>query len=235
MKKIITKILFTWLKLLSYLPLSILYILASVIQFFVQHILHYRQTVINTNLAYALPYKSSLEVNKIRRKYYHHLSCIVVEIIKYISISKNSIDKRISLTHQAKQLLFDLRNEQVPLFVLLGHFGNWEWASYLAANATNKKAYALYAPSNNITFDNEMKKIRERLGLHTILNSDIKKIIEVCQQNNLIAILADQTPVDTDKAYWTNFLGIKTPFHQAYANIAHKQNAIVLYASIHKN
>lgn len=138
------------------------------------------------------------------------------------------------LTHQAKQLLFEFRNEQVPIFVLLGHYGNWEWASYLAANSSNKTAYALYAPSNNGTFDHELKKIRERLGLHTILNSDIKKIITVCQQNNLTAIIADQTPVDTDNAYWTNFLGLDTPFHQAYANIAIKQNAIVLYASINK-
>jgi KDO2-lipid IV(A) lauroyltransferase len=51
---------------------------------------------------------------------------------------------------------------------------------------------------------------------------------------SLVAFVADQTPVDTDNAYWTKFMSLDTPFFKGFDTLAQKTNAIVLYASIRK-
>ena len=54
------------------------------------------------------------------------------------------------------------------------------------------------------------------------------------KQPSLVAFVADQTPVDTENAYWTKFLHINTPFLKDMMHWQSAINAIVLYASIQK-
>jgi KDO2-lipid IV(A) lauroyltransferase len=49
-----------------------------------------------------------------------------------------------------------------------------------------------------------------------------------------VAFVADQTPVDTDNAYWTKFMSLQTPFFKGFDTLAQRTDAIVLYASIQK-
>jgi KDO2-lipid IV(A) lauroyltransferase len=119
--------------------------------------------------------------------------------------------------------------------VVLGHYGNWEWASLLAGLETKLPSYALYAPPSNKTFEKFLLKNRTRFGCQLVAINQVKALyVNLQKQPSLVAFVADQTPVDTENAYWTKFMSLDTPFFKGFDTLAQKTNAIVLYASIRK-
>lgn len=235
MQWLYTKIGLFYAKLLSYLPLNFLFTLADVIYFIFNRIYSYRKTIIDLNLMNAFPHKRSEELWFIRYNYYRHLADFFVETIKSISISKEELKERIQLEHESYALLRKYENTKQHIFVVLGHYGNWEWASLLAGLETKLPSYAIYAPPSNKTFEKFLLKNRSRFGCQLVAMNQMKSLyVSLQKQASLIAFVADQTPVDTDNAYWTKFMSINTPFFKGFETLAQKTNAIVLYASIQK-
>ena len=78
-------------------------------------------------------------------------------------------------------------------------------------------------------------KNRSRFGCQLVAMNQVKSLyLNLQKQASLVAFVADQTPVDTDNAYWTKFMSLDTPFFKGFDTLAQKTNAIVLYASIRK-
>jgi len=230
-----TKIGLLYAKLLSYLPLRFLFSLADVIYFVFNRMYAYRKTVIDLNLINAFPHKRSEELWFIRSNYYRHLADFFVETIKSISISKEELKERIQLHHDSYALLREYEQTGQHIFVVLGHYGNWEWASLLAGLETKLPSYALYAPPSNKTFEKFLLKNRSRFGCRLVAMNQIKSLyVNLQKQASLVAFVADQTPVDTENAYWSKFMSLDTPFFKGFDTLAQKTNAIVLYASIRK-
>lgn len=235
MQWLFTKIGLLYAKLLSYLPLNLLFFFADGIYFIFIRIYSYRKTIIDLNLMNAFPNKRSEELWFIRDNYYRHLSDFFMETIKSISISKTELTNRIQLHHESYALLKEYEKTGQHIFIVLGHYGNWEWASLLAGIETKLPSYALYAPPSNKTFEKFLIKNRSRFGCQLVAINHIKSLyINLQKQPSLVAFVADQTPVDTENAYWTKFMSLNTPFYKGFDALAQKSNAIVLYASIRK-
>lgn len=230
-----TKLGLFYAKLLSLLPLSLLYTLADIIYFIFNRIYSYRKTVIDLNLMHAFPHKRSEELWQIRTNYYRHLADFLIETIKSISISKNELKERILLEHESYATFKKYEQSGKHIFIVLGHYGNWEWASLLAGLETRLPSFALYAVPGNKTMDKFLLKNRSRFGCQLIAMHQVKTLYSNLQKKpSLVAFLADQTPVDTENAYWTKFMSMQTPFFKGFDTLAQKTNAIVLYASIQK-
>lgn len=222
-------------RLLSWFSMSKLLIFADFLGFIFNRIFPYRKTIIDLNLMYAFPHKKSEELWFIRSKYYQHLADFIMETIKSISIGKSELKNRIQIHHESYTLLKQCENSGQSVFIVLGHYGNWEWASLLAGLETQMPSYAIYAPSSNKTFEKFLLKNRSRLGCQLIAMHQIKTLYSQLQKSPaLIAFVADQTPVDVNNAYWTRFLNMDTPFYKGFDTLAQRVNAIVLYASIQK-
>ena len=222
-------------RLLSLFSLHKLLILADILGFVFNRIFTYRKTVIDLNLMYAFTHKKSEELWFIRSKYYRHLADLIMETIKSISISKKELKERIQLHHESYALLKKYEQSGQHIFVVLGHYGNWEWASLLAGTETTLPSYAIYAPPSNKTFDKFLLKNRSRFGCQLIATNQIKSLYNHLQSKpSLVAFVADQTPVDISNAHWTKFLKNETPCYKGYDTLAQKVNAIVVYASIQK-
>ncbi len=228
---------FGWLaaRILSWFPLNVLLILSDFLGFIFNRILPYRKSVIDLNLIHAFPHKKSEELWYIRSKYYRHLADIIFETIKSISITKKDLANHIQLHHDSFALLKKHEQSGQHIFIVLGHYGNWEWASLLAGLETKLPTYALYAPSRNNTFNKFLLQNRARFGCKLIAANQLKILYGNLQkQPSVVAFVADQTPVDIENAYWSKFLHINTPFFKGYDILAQRTNAIVLYASIQK-
>jgi Kdo2-lipid IVA lauroyltransferase/acyltransferase len=234
-QKLLTHIGLFYAKLLSYLPLSFLFTLSDVLYFLFNRIYSYRKRVIDLNLIHAFPHKRSEELWFIRSNYYRHLADLLIETLKSISITPKELKQRIQLHHDSYALLRKYEQTGQHIFVVLGHYGNWEWASLLAGLETKLPAYALYASPSNPTFEKFLLKNRSRFGCQLISMQHIKNLyLNLQRAPSLVAFVADQTPVDTNNAYWTKFMHINTPFFKGFDTLAQKTDAIVLYASIHK-
>jgi KDO2-lipid IV(A) lauroyltransferase len=195
----------------------------------------YRRTVIELNLMHAFPDKTSRELRIIRDKYYRHLAELAAETVKSVSISEKVFRSHIQPHHDALQLLRRYEKSGRHIFVVLGHYGNWEWSALLASLESRLPFYALYQPSGNRTFDRFLVKTRSRFGCQLISNKQLKSLYGHMQKTpSLLAFVADQTPVDIEKAYWTRFMNMKTPFHKGFAALAVKSNAAVLYVTVKK-
>lgn len=222
-------------RILSWIPLNGLFVLSDFSGFIFNRIFPYRKSVIDINLIHAFPHKKSEELWFIRSKYYRHLADIIFETIKSISIAKKNLSNHIQLHHESFSLLKKYEQSGQSIFVILGHYGNWEWASLRAGLATPMPSYAIYAPTHNKTFNQFLLKNRARFGCKLIAANQLKMLYGNLQkQPSLVAFVADQTPVDTENAYWTKFLHINTPFFKGYDALAKRTIAIVLYASIQK-
>lgn len=191
--------------------------------------------VIDLNLINAFPHKRSTELWFIRKNYYRHLADFFMETIKSISISQKELRNHIELHHEsyAKWKRYEKTGQHI--FVVLGHYGNWEWASLLAGLESNLVSYALYSPPHNKTLDKFLIKNRSRFGCHLVPMNHMKTLYSNLQrETSFVAFVADQTPVDTENAYWTKFMHINTPFFKGFDTLARRTNAIVLYLSIKK-
>lgn len=203
--------------------------------FFFNRIYGYRKTVIDLNLITAFPDKRSEELWGIRRNYYRHLADLLVETIKGISIRPQEIRERMQLHHDSYALLKQLEKRGQHIFVVLGHYGNWEWASLLAGMESSLPVYALYAPPHNQSIDAFLKQNRSRFGCSLVPVKQVRTLYtRLQQQPSFVAFVADQTPVDTENAYWTKFLHVDTPFFKGYATLAKRTDAIILYLSMRK-
>src|SRR4051812_3595119 len=80
-----------------YLPSSILYRLAEVIAFVLEHMVQYRKEIVWQNLSKSFPEKSTIELRKISSQSYRHLAYRVVEGIKCFTISKEEVHERMSI------------------------------------------------------------------------------------------------------------------------------------------
>ena len=235
MKWLITKLGLFIAKLISYLPLTILFTLADILYFIFNRLYAYRKTVIDLNLMSSFPHKRSEELWFIRNNYYRHLADFIIETIKSISISQKELKDRIQIDHDSYLMLKKYEKSGQHIFVVLGHYGNWEWASLLAGLETKLPAYAIYSSPSNKTFEEFLVKNRSQFGCTLVAMNHMKTLYSNLQKNqSLVALVADQTPVDTEKAYWTKFLHRDTPFFKGYDTIAQKTNGIVLYVSIKK-
>ncbi|MBK6273875.1 MAG: lysophospholipid acyltransferase family protein [Saprospirales bacterium] len=235
MQWLLTKIGLFYAKMLSWISLGKLYILSDFLYFILIHIYSYRKTIIDLNLIHAFKDKRSEELWFIRDNYYRHFADFIFETIKSISISKEELQRRIQVHHNSYAMLKKYEETGQHIFVVLGHYGNWEWASFVAGMETKLPSYAIYTPPSNKTFEKFLVKNRSRFGCQLVGMNQMKSLyVNLQKQQSLVAFVADQTPVDTDNAYWTNFLSINTPFFNGFDNLARKTNAIVLYTSIKK-
>ena len=198
--------------------------------------LGYRKKVVLANLKNSFPEKTEEEIHLICKKYYHHLCDLFLEVLKTLTISKKAMIKHCAFNPETKKLLDRLANEQKSIIVVLGHQGNWEWASCSFSLLCKQQLYVIYHPLSNIFFNGLMHKIRTRFRAKTIRMRETFKEMLMSKRSGEIsatAFIADQTP-PPENAFWIHFLNQETPVFRGTELIARKLNYPVVYASIKK-
>jgi KDO2-lipid IV(A) lauroyltransferase len=219
------------LKLLSLVPLRILYLLSDVLYIFSYYIFQYRKKVIKENLYKAFPEKTPEEINWITKKFYRNLTDIVVEIIKVLSLKKEELDRRVIATNINLPLKHLQQNESI--IVLAGHQCNWEW---LLSACMLKGGYpidAVYKPLNSKFSDKLMLTIRSKFGATPVSMKDTLR--EQIRKKNIphgLAMVADQTPLKNEIQYWTTFFNQDTPYYVGSDKIARLLNMPVFFVGM---
>ncbi|MGF1636244.1 MAG: lysophospholipid acyltransferase family protein [Cyclobacteriaceae bacterium] len=222
-----------FLKLLSRLPLSVLYVFSSFIYFMLAYVLRYRKKVIIQNLQNSFPEQTAKWHKKTSKKYYRHLSEIIVEIIKSYSISPTEISKRVEVING--HLLVEEMKAGKSIMVLTAHQGNWEWILMVFCQILDKQVDVVYQQIKNKSFNNFFIEMRSRFGAYAIEKRQfVKEVVKRKDILTCLAILADQTPLKVQKAHWTTFLHQETPFFDGPGKAAKMLNIPVFYVSMQK-
>ena len=228
MMNILLKIL---ISALSYLPLRVLYVISDFMFLFIFYIIKYRRKVVKQNLKNSFPGKTDKELNKIERKFYHHFSDLIFEIIKLTSISEGNLRERVIFTNPE---LFE-KYKEVSIVLAVSHYGNWEWGISGISLNTEQKMMGVYKKLNNLFFNDFMNKNRAKFGADLVeINETFRYLIKNKNNPKIIGLLADQSPTKNDSNYWTTFLNQETSVYLGPEKISKKFNYPVLFCSMKK-
>ena len=219
---------------LSLLPFPVLYILSDGLFVLLYYIVGYRKDVVLENLRNAFPEKNEKEIQAICKKFYRYFCDLFLETFKSLTISRSNMLKHCSLHPSAEQLFNRLADDKESLIVVMGHFGNWEWAGNTFSICCKHQLYVIYHPLANKYFNGLVVKMRTRFGTRLIAMKDtFRDMLRKKDELNATAFIADQTPLP-DRAYWMDFLNQNTPVFAGTEKIAQKMKYPIIYVSVNR-
>jgi KDO2-lipid IV(A) lauroyltransferase len=218
-------IVFGFLYLVSLLPFFVLYGIADFFFVIAYYVIGYRKKVVMENLRYAFPEKSEAELTKIARKFYRNFMDYWMETIKLLSVSRGSLNRRISGNFEVYKRLYKTGK---PALLNIGHFFNWEiMARYTAIN----QPYTflnVYLPQSSKVMNRLIIYLRSRWGNPQISSINLaREIIPWRKKQYLLLLAADQSAKPED-CYWLNFLNRPATFAKGPEKFARGQNIPVV-------
>lgn len=223
-----------FLYLISLLPFPVFYLFSDFIYFLLYRVVGYRKKVVFDNLKNSFPEKSHYELKKIEKDFYRYLCDLFLETIKTLTISRSEAIKRCKFNAKTTLLFNELANKNQSCIIVMGHYGNWEWAGNSFSLQCKQQLYVIYHPLSNKYFDKLMYDLRTRFGTKLYAMKDtMREMIRNKNEVNATAFIADQTP-SPDSAYWTTFMNQDTPVFWGTEKIAQKLNYPIVYITIKK-
>ena len=241
MKKVINDIAFwaiygTWYAL-SLLPMWVHYLLSDILYLLVAYIFSYRHRVIWKNLSNSYPDKSEKELKSLQRKCYRHMCNMVAETVKYTTISRKNIMRR--MTFKGVEQVVEILNSGQSIALLLGHYGNWEWvtsfALWLPPMECDYILGQLYHPLKNKVMDRVVLKMRNRMGPVCVPKNDALRWIIGNKhegRTTMLGYINDQVPKWENIHHWLTFLNQETPVFTGIERITRQQQQAVVYVDV---
>ncbi|MCF8273356.1 MAG: lysophospholipid acyltransferase family protein [Flavobacteriaceae bacterium] len=223
---------FLWF--ISILPFRVLYLFSDGIYVLIYHIIGYRKKTVNENLRLVFPNKSDTEITQIRKKFYHHLCDMFLEMTKTMSISKKALEKRFKILNPEELKRLESLNKSIIL--MYGHYASWEW-SIVIQNHINFSGYGVYKKLANKYFDKLARDIRSKYKTTLISTKETVSIIDDNEKKgikSITAFISDQSPRITNEVYWSNFMGIKVPCFTGAERLAKKLDFTIAYLKVNK-
>ncbi len=234
--KIIYALLFIWVKAHAVLPMRILYFLSDILFIVIYHVLGYRKKVVRDNLKSSFPEKTDKELRRLEKDFYHHFCDYIVETIKLAHIPEKEVRRRALLLNP--ELIEQTINAgHTTIFMMMGHYGNWEWFSHATGLFPETVIYQIYRPLNNKAFDRLFIYLRTRFGSVGIKKQDtLRDLIQLKRDKKRAGVifLADQTPSKGNIHYWTQLLNHETAMLTGAEKIARRQKIPVLFLDVKK-
>ena len=231
------KMLLPLLRLISRLPLGVLYVLADLCFPVLYYVARYRRKVVTENLNNAFPELSPRERRQIRRRFYRWFCDYVVETLKLLSISRQEMMRRMVIEGVDEM---ERSLEKKPfVFIFLGHYCNWEWVSSIPLWYQKEDSHGaqLYRPLKNKAFDGLFLEMRSRFGSENISKYEaLRHILQLRRdgKKTCIGFISDQTPGWNSIHDWVDFLHQDTPVFTGTERIAKKVDAAIFFADIRR-
>lgn len=230
-KRMLSKTGIFFLNSLSLLPLSLLYIVADFVYLLLYHVVRYRRKVVYENLHNAFPEKDAEDIRIIAKKYYRHLSSLMVEIIKMATISPEELKARFKFKNL--HLMNNYHEQGRSTLICSAHYGNWEWGTLALGLNTTAVVYPIYKPVSNEAFGEWFKQIRSRFGNQLIPMRQTLRALNASKDVPTIFCFGnDQTPLKEESTYWLNFLHQPTAILLGLEKIAVRTNRPVFYMRV---
>lgn len=215
---------------LSKLPLWILYRLSDFLYLLLITVVPYRKKVITDNLKHSFPQKTDNQIRSLRFAFYRHFSDLVIEGVKNLGINEKELKQRFTIKNP--ELMRELFAKQKSVLLVSGHYMNWEWMISGQSLFFPHQAVGIGMPLSNGFWDKKINALRSRFGMHVIHSKIVKSTFNDYQTKQIptaTLVLADQSPGDSLKSYWTTFLNQDTAVAFGAEQLAHTYNQAVVF------
>ncbi|MDC0463895.1 lysophospholipid acyltransferase family protein [Flavobacteriaceae bacterium] len=218
--------------IVSMLPFRILYFVSDLLYILMYYVIGYRKNAVKENLNLVFPNKSEAELRTVLKKFYHHLCDMVVESIKSMNISIDSMKSRYKFNNLDIITGYEKQNKSIIL--MCAHYGSWEWI-FILQTYTTHRSYAIYKRLQNKYFDRLVKSIRARYNSYLITTKETFSVMEEAKKNGVLSMsgfASDQSPKIDKARYWADFMGINVPVHTGAEALAKKLDMPVVFFSV---
>lgn len=228
MSSIVDRFVVLLCKLTARLPFWVIFGLADIFYVFLYYVARYRRNVVHENLVRSFPEKSRKEIRSITKKFYHHLSDLGLETIKFNHMTEEQIDKRLKINNLD---LYEEYYKQGKSMIVLGqHHNNWEWSGSMQRFIKSQFLVVYNPVRKNKPLERFILDTRERFGAKSIqVNHSVRTALAFNSNERVSSLMlaADQTPPPTSQ-FWTTFLNQETAFFAGPMKIAMKTNLPVI-------
>ncbi len=235
------RILYNVVRLLSWLPLRVLYMVADALYLLVYYVVRYRRGIVRKNLASAFPEMGRSEIVRTEKRFYRFFADYIVETIKLCTISEREMRRRVTFEGVDEMVRTITDGKKDFAFLYLAHYGNWEWVASLGKHVSDRDPRIamgqIYHPLRNRAFDRLFLHIRSRFGA---VNVPMKETLRYVVRNSrshtptIIGFIADQAPKWNSIHHWTDFLNHRTPVFTGTEQIARRVDAALFYLHLER-
>jgi len=215
-------------------PERFLYIFSDLLYVLMYYVIGYRKKVVFENLRMAFPEYNKAEIRRTAKKFYLHLSDLILESGRSHFYSEARALKKI--TYRNPELINELYGTGKQVMAVLGHYGNWEYLSTLGL-AIDYPVAAIYKPLRNKHMNKLVQRNRKTFGVITVPMEKIARTLITYKSREepiLTLFLGDQRPQFHKVQYWTKFLNLDTPVYLGTEKLARKMDAAVVFIKIRK-
>jgi len=203
----------------SRIPLALWYPFASFLAWMSWRVVPYRRHVVEANLRASFPEWDDATRERVIRDYYRGFADMLVEVMHSLRLTRAELERRVVLVNP--QLVRDEVARGKPVLLVAAHQCNWEWMLLAFSTQLGLPVDAAYKPLVDSWAEREMLKLRSRFGARLVPAQQL--LGDIIQQRNaprVIAMVADQEPVTSERKHWVKFLHRDTAFFLGAEEIA---------------
>ncbi len=219
-----------WLRILSQLPLPILYGLTACAVWLMRRV--FRHRIENSPHQHRFPELSAAERRRIEGGYYANLSQVIAEVLKMATLSRAELRQRVRFSNP--QLVDEVVAAGHSVLIVSAHQCNWEWQLLALSAQPELAVQAAYKPLRGALGERLMRALRSRFGAELVPAKELLPSLLRRRDARAIAMVADQAPVSSDFKHWTQFLAQPTAFYMGPEKIAQATRFAVIFAGMRR-
>jgi KDO2-lipid IV(A) lauroyltransferase len=221
-------------RMLSRLPLWILYLVSDFLFILSFHVFRYRRRQVWRNLKNAFPEKTDKYLRGVERQFYRNLCDYAVEMLKLVTIGKEELDRRVTFSNPEVANRY-LEQGQSTLN-LASHTFNWEWMLTAGSFKLKGAMDFVYQPVHSKFFNELSLLCRTKFGAYPIRRDAVAR--EIVKRKGVVrnvAIVGDQYPgYPHDKKFPITFMNQETVFFYGSVQLAVLTQYPVFYYRMRK-
>lgn len=211
------------------LPFPVLYKISDFFYYIIR-LTGYRQKVVLKNLKNSFPEKTAKEIEDISKSYYRYMCDLVLETFKTLTMTEKQA--REHCIFHSTPWLDKMCADKQSFVLVMGHYGNWEWAGPAFTLNTGFQLVVIYRPLSNIYFDRMMIRMRTKFGTRiTPVQNTLRDMVANRGKLTATAFIADQT-ASRKNAHWMTFLNQDTAVFTGPEKLAKKFNYPVVFINV---
>lgn len=170
---------------------------------------------------------SETEAKRLNRKVIRHFGQMVFEVPHIMRLNSRNLSKYVVFEHEEN--LHQAFERGKGVFLLTGHFGNWELMSAaLAARFSDMRGAVVARPIDFEPLDKLVNGLRSRFGTEIIMKQrGMRRVLGAVKENKGVGILLDQN-VDWYEGVFVKFLGRWACTNKGLALLALRTGAPVI-------
>src|SRR5258706_1892924 len=222
---------YPFLYLIASLPFWALYKLSDLL-YYLFLLSGYRKKVVLENLRNSFPEKSAKEIDALCKAYFSYLCDLTLETLKTMRMTEQEAKEHCAF--HKDEWLDKMFEEKKSFIIVMGHYGNWEWAGPSFTLNSKHQLVVIYRPLSNPYFEKMLTKTRTKFGTRiTAVNQTLRDMVTNRKNVTATAFIADQA-ASTANSYWTTFLQQDTSVFNGPEKISVKFNYPVVYMKIQR-